>query len=220
MIEEKIKKHPKVRIINCQNSLNHVIESYQYLETVRCSNLLFLNDLLHEIKTQKESYAEQCGIPINQLGLSVIESFFIYLIKKNRFLRSLFSQFLSAAIAKKIVKTSIINSGAFYFIQSVENSPKSLIDLGKCFQEIWVSVNSMNYSFQPICNSLIFWSFNTNLRADIFSTQDRHRLVKAHRILVDRLSVDLKQITLGFRVGIATKESGRAPRKNLSSKQI
>lgn len=188
------------------------------LEKIRWINEKFLASTLKEI-IFKNDPQQQVGIPVNQLGVPKVDQILLRLMQKSL---GLWLFLLKLGFAQISVYKGTVNffkkSTEIYFLQTHLFNFENAFELGLCFQQIWLKVNSAQLAFQPNGNSLIALGYWTTPEKYNFSKYEIELTEKTTQSYKEELAIDLKKPVLGFRIGWPERRSEKTPRKPLAGK--
>ncbi|MCK6599872.1 MAG: hypothetical protein L6Q37_16025, partial [Bdellovibrionaceae bacterium] len=125
---------------------------------------------------------------------------------------------LHKATVQKNTENFLTNCSQIYFLQANDFSLQSCFDLGYCFQDLWIEVNSQKLSFQPNGNgfvALAYWHAPNN---KIFNPKEISLIEDSTQLLTQSSELNLKAPVLGFRVGYSDKVIPLSPRKPLKGR--
>ena len=226
MVPVELKK--SIAEISAQYSLLNLIEvdpsnsifqnGLRSLEKIRWINKTFLASTLKEI-IFKNDPKDQVGIPASQLGIPKIDQILLRLMQKSLgfWLFILKLGFAQISIYKGTVNF-FKNSAEIYFLQTHFFNFENAFELGLCFQQIWLKVNSAQLAFQPNGNGLIALGYWTTPEKYNFSKHEIALVQKTTQMYKDQLAIDLKKPVLGFRIGWPERDAEKTPRKPLIGK--
>lgn len=198
-----LSRYPEVQEISVSTKMKRLTPHFERLEILRWRNQAFRDALFEEIDFSKgKTAASARKIKSSQLGVNRLDLFFLRLMHQFPVLRKILELGGAELIAGKTVGPLFQASAGISFLQARTDSEGSAFEIGRCFQELWLTINDYGYSFQPIGLPLIAYSF---WRGDVhglgdspFHTQLLHRATEEVR---SEINVNLKNLVLGFRYG-------------------
>lgn len=211
-------QYSSLNLIEVQPSHPIFQSGLRSLEKIRWINKAFLASTLKEI-IFKNDHQHQVGIPANQLGIPKIDQILLRLMRKSLgfwlfLLRLGFAQISTYKGTINFFKSS----AEIYFLQTHFFNFENAFELGLCFQQIWLKVNSAQLAFQPNGNSLIALGYWTTPEKYNFSKHEIALAQQTTQSYWDELKIDLKKPVLAFRIGWPERRSEKTPRKPLNGK--
>ena len=215
-LEEKAARYSTIKLLRIDKEDQNFKQALNNLETVRWINYQFLESLFKEITT---SDTQQLGIPVAQLGVSFLEENFIKFLKNNLELGfSMLNFGLHKATVQKNTENFLKNCSQVYFLQAADFSLQACFDLGYCFQDLWIEVNSQKLSFQPNGNGFVALAHWHTPNNKIFNQKEIRMIEDSTQLLNQSSGLNLKVPVIGFRIGYSNKAIPLSPRRPLKGR--
>ncbi len=194
-----------------------VLKPLKLLEKVRWSNEVLLQGMLSEIHFPGERRPSEDLISSDQLGITFFDIKLLSLVKKCKWLQKLIKIGFSEVPAHKASIPGLIFCDSLYFLQVDPFNFENCFNLGKCLQHIWLTASKQRISFQPIASPFIAFAHYLEKPSSSysFSSANIKNLNLAWSLFLKDAELDIKTLTLGFRVGIGTKPSATGERKKM-----
>lgn len=198
-----VSRYPEVQEISIAAKRELLIRTCQGLEILRWRNRRFRDALFDEIDFSRgESPDSDRKIPASQLGVGGMDLLLLRAMHRFPRLRKILELGGAELIASKTVGPLFRASSGISFLQTRTDSEDGAFELGRCFQELWLTINDYGYSFQPIGLPLIAYSFWRGDPHGFRSSRRHTRIVeRASQELKSEFCLDLQKLALGFRFG-------------------
>lgn len=184
------------------------------LEQIRWQNKAYLRSLLSEIGFAKNESDLLDKISSSQLGVSYFDQLNLKVIKKFISIGSMaMNMGMSALPVMKSTRRFVMNCQQTIFIQVEEISFKNCFELGRCFQQLWLTATTHNVSFQPNGNALIALGHWLNSETIKLSRRHIAKVIEATETFNRKFGLDLKKPVMGFRIGFSDERMERSLRK-------
>jgi len=185
------------------------------LEKIRWQNPTFLNSLIEEISFESDPNRSPDKIPAMQLGINFAERTLLRIIQKFPALGCSFRLGLHVLPAYKGTMNFLNYCDRVYLLQAKDNCFESCVRFGEYFQELWLEVNRHSTSFQPLGAPLIALAYWENPEAYGFSKSQKRSIEFLTECFRTQFEIDLKKLTIGFRIGLPIRQAAKSPRKDL-----
>ena len=194
--------------------------SLSILEKIRWQNKRYLSSLLSEIGFDKNETDLIDKIPSTQLGVSTFDQMNLKMIKKFVGVGTAAMNLgMSALPVMKSTRRFVMNCQQTIFIQIDENNFKNCFELGRCFQQLWLSASTQNVAFQPNGNALIALGHWLNPKVTRLSRSHIKSVIEATETFKIKFGLDLKKTVMGFRIGFSDEPMERSLRKPIHGKE-
>lgn len=189
------------------------------IERVRWRNSRLLDALLHEVSFSEGDVDRK--IPVSQLGISKIDRLVLQALRSWPFARRVFCTPVVEIPVRRAVRDFCWDCERVVFLEAVFDEKNkndeflALIELGECFQMIWLEASRQGVSFQPLGLPLIVLGYWRDRGIFSFSDNEISALELATNEFREKFDIDLKRPVLGFRLGKTMKLAERAPRSEI-----
>ena len=213
-----VRKYDVLEYFEFNTNKEQIAPALLEIEKIRWSNSELINSFLSEISFGKEEQVAKDKIPASQLGIPFLLSLFLRTLRSFPQLNVVFKLGFLHVASKKALENYIKRSDRLFFIQAINNDFECCYELGKCFQEIWLSCNQAGLGFQPFGLPLIpltFWNHNGALK---FTAAEPKKLEAVTSELANKFQMNLKCPMMGLRIGIPTQDAKQTLRKEITGK--
>lgn len=219
-IAELAAKFPGVIVKSYREEKSKLIPKLSMLETIRWQTSVLLNSVVSEVNFGKDIKLAKDGIPSTQLGADLGERGLLRMVRNFPWTGGIFKipAICNLAVSKGTFDF-IREADTVYLLQVPENSFASFVELGECFQALWLEANKHGIAFQPVGSALVALGFWLNRKHYGFNAHQETEIKRVTEEFQKDFSLDFKKLMLGFRLGYASAETGQAPRKEIRAEQ-
>lgn len=215
-IQKIIPKYPRLSVRTLDRGASKLEQGLYSLELIRWQHLNFFKSLLGEISAHPSEELSDSKIPINQLGLNLLDQSLFKLIKLlPRLGHLLIKSIFGRNSLKKQINRFVNDCHLIIFLQAKSSGFVPCYELGRCLQEIWLTAQSHGVSMQPNGNGFVALSYWQN--EQIFNKQQAEMIKQTTTEFSADFEIDLKLPHLGFRLGIPARQALQSPRKTLTA---